>query len=134
METNYKHLSCEERTMIQLSLEQGYTLRAIARSVQRAPSSISRELKRNGWNNPATAPKKRGRPLLAGGYRAPLAQQRADGLASTARCPSRLVMDGPLWGHVERLLRQRHSPEQVAGILQRMNPNQPSLQVSHETI
>ncbi len=48
METNYKHLSCEERTMIQLSLEQGCTLRAIARSVQRAPSSISRELRRNG--------------------------------------------------------------------------------------
>ena len=33
MGTNYKHLSCEERTMIQLSL------------VQRAPSSISRELR-----------------------------------------------------------------------------------------
>ncbi len=33
--------------MIQLSLEQGCTLRAIARSVQRAPSSVSRELKRN---------------------------------------------------------------------------------------
>ena len=52
MGTNYKHLSCEERTMIQLSLEQGCTLRAIARSVQRAPSSISRELNRNGWSNP----------------------------------------------------------------------------------
>jgi hypothetical protein len=35
MGTNYKHLGCEERTMIQLSLEQGCTLRAIARSVQR---------------------------------------------------------------------------------------------------
>ena len=45
MGTNYKHLSCEERTMIQLSLEQRCTLRAIARSVQRAPSSISRELR-----------------------------------------------------------------------------------------
>jgi len=73
MGTNYEHLSCEERTMIQWSLEQGCTLRAMARSVQRAPSSISRELKRNGWSNPATAPKKRGRPLGAGGYRAPLA-------------------------------------------------------------
>ena len=26
MGTNYEHLSCEERTMIQLSLEQGCTL------------------------------------------------------------------------------------------------------------
>jgi transposase, IS30 family len=134
MGTTYKHLSCEERTMIQLSLEQGCTLRAIARSVQRSPSSVSRELKRNGWSNLAMVPKKRGRPPIAGGYRAPLAQQRADELARTARCPSRLTMDGPLWGHVERLLRERHSPEQVAGILRRMNPDQPSLQVSHETI
>ena len=134
MGKNYSHMSCEERTMIQLSLEQGCTLRAIARSVQRAPSSISRELSRNGWSNPATAPKKRGRPLVAGGYRAPQAQHRADALASTPRCPSRLALDGPLWGLVERLLREQHSPEQIAGILQRMHPDQPTLQVSHETI
>ena len=134
MGTNYKHLSCEERTMIQLSLEQGCTLRAIARSVQRAPSSISRELRRNGWSNPATVPKKRGRPPVAGGYRAPLAQQRADALATMARCPARLARDGPLWNHVERLLREHHSPEQIAGILRRMNPHEPTLQVSHETI
>jgi IS30 family transposase len=120
--------------MIQLSLEQGCTLRAIARSVQRAPSSISRELKRNGWSNPATAPRKRGRPAMAGGYRAPLAQQRADVLARAARCPSRLAPEGPLWSHVERLLRQHHSPEQIAGILRQMQPDEPTLQVSHETI
>ena len=67
MGTNCKHLSCEERTLIQLSLEQGCTLRVIARSLQRAPSLISRELKRNGWINPTTGPWKRGRPPLAGG-------------------------------------------------------------------
>ena len=134
MGTNYKHLSCEERTMIQLSLEQGCTLREIACSVQRAPSSISRELHRNGWSNPATAPKRPGRPPVAGGYRAPLAQQRASALARTARRPSRLSQDGALWSHVERLLREQHSPEQIAGILRRMNPDDPSLHVSHETI
>jgi len=123
METIYKHLSCEERTMIQPSLEQRCTL-----------SSVCRELKRNGWRNPALTPKKRGRPQVAGGYRAPLTQLRADERASMARCPSRLAMDGPLWGHVERRLRERHSSEQIAGILRRMNPDQPSLQVSHETI
>jgi len=134
MGKNYKHLSSEERTMIQLSLERGCTLRAIARSVQRAPSSISRELSRNGWSNPARAPKKRGRPPVAGGYRAPLAQERADELARQPRCPSRLVSTGPLWASVERLLRCGHSPEQIAGILRRMHPNSPHLQVSHETI
>lgn len=126
MGTNYNHLSCEERAMIQLHLEQGCTLRA--------PSSISRALRRNGWSNPATVPRKRGRPPVAGGYRASLARQRADALATLARCPLRLAQDGPLWNHVERLLRAHHSPEQIAGILRRMNPDEPTLQVSHETI
>ena len=96
MGTNYKLLSCEERTIIQLTLEQGCTLRVIARSLQRAPGLIRHELKRNGWTNPTTGPRMRGRPPLAGGYRAPLAQQHAAGLARTARYPSRLAQDGPL--------------------------------------
>src|SRR5258706_1521200 len=99
MGTSYKHLSCEERTMIQWSLGQGCTLRAIARSVQRAPSSISRELDRNGWRNQADAPKNRGRPPLAGGYRAPLAQQRAQALASTARCAHPLFSENTHIGY-----------------------------------
>ena len=130
MGTNYKHLSCEERTMTQLSLEQGCTLRAIARSVHRVPSTISRELNHNGWCDPAATPRKRGHPPVAGGYCAPAAQQRADALARAPRTSPRLAPDGPLWGHVMRLLPTRHSPEQIAGIL----PDQSSLQVSHETI
>src|SRR6202140_3064123 len=106
MET-YKHLSCEERTIIQLSLEQGCKLRAWARSLQRAPSSISGELQRNGWNQPVAMPRGPGRPPVAGGYRAPTAQQRARRLAATARYPARLAQQGPLWVHVERLLREQ---------------------------
>ena len=134
MGSNYKHLSCEERTLIQLSLEQGYTLRVIARSLQRAPSSIRRKLKRNGWTNPTTGSRKRGCPPLAGGYRAPLAPQHAAGLARTARYPSRLAQAGPLWGSGARLLRDRHSPQQISGILGRMQPDDPTLQVSHYNI
>ncbi len=133
MGTNYKHLSCEERTMIQLNLEQGCTLREIARSLQRAPSSISRELKRNGWTNPTKGPRRRRRPPLAGGYRAPLAQQRAVGLARTARYPSRLAQAGPLWGYGARLVQDRQSPEQISGILWRMQLDDPTRQGSHET-
>ncbi|MEX3548493.1 MAG: helix-turn-helix domain-containing protein, partial [Burkholderia sp.] len=114
----YKHLSCKERTLIQLSLEQGCKLRAIARSLHRAPSSISRELRRNDWRASEPAAKKGpGRPLLAGGYRVPLAQQRARHLAGTTQQPARLNPQGPLWAMVERLLREQHSPEQIAGIL-----------------
>ena len=134
MEKTYTHLSCEERTMIQLSLEQGCKLRAIARSLQRSPSTISRELKRNDWRNPDTRPKHPGRPPVAGGYRAPAAHQRAHALARIARFPGRLIANGRLWPQVAQLLRTRHSPEQIAGILRRMNPDEPMLQVSHETI
>ena len=134
MGTNYKHLSMEERTMIQLGLEQGCTLRAIALSVQRPASTVSRELKRNGWTNPAIEPRRRGRPRIAGGYRAPVAQARATELAAMPRCSSRLAMDGPLWPVVTDLLHMRHSPEQIAGILRRMHPDEPTRQVSHETI
>lgn len=55
-------------------------------------------------------------------------------LARTAGCPSRLARDGPLWDHVERLPREGYVPEQVAGMLRRMHPDKPTLQVSDETI
>ncbi|MEX3547876.1 MAG: IS30 family transposase [Burkholderia sp.] len=120
--------------MFQLNLEQGCKLRAMARSLHRAPNSISRELRRNGWRAPEPAAKKGpGSPLLAGSYRAPLAQQRARHLAGTTQ-PARLGPQGPLWATVERLLRERHSPEQIAGILRNMNPDEPTLRASHETI
>lgn len=44
MKNNYKHLNCEERILIQLSLEKGCTIRAIARSFDRSASSVSRQL------------------------------------------------------------------------------------------
>ena len=134
MGKKYEHLRIEERTMIQLGLEQGCTLRAIARSVQRSPSTVTRELARNGWTCPGARPIKRGRPPVAGGYRAAAADGRARRLAAMPRCASRLATDGPLWPIVEDLLRQRHSPEQIAGILARMHPDRPTLQASHETI
>ncbi|MEX3612020.1 MAG: helix-turn-helix domain-containing protein [Burkholderia sp.] len=77
--------------MIQLSFEQGSKQRAIARCLDRAPNWISRALRRNGWRAPEPAAKKGrpGRPLLAGGYRTPLAQQRTRTrhLAGTAQQP-----------------------------------------------
>lgn len=65
MGMNDTHWRMEKRTMIQSGLEQG-TLRP--------PSTIRRELKRNGWGNPAAQPRRRVRPRVAGGYRATVAQ------------------------------------------------------------
>ena len=77
MKTKYKHLNCEERILIQLSLEKGSTIRAIALSLDRSASSVSRELARNQWCSPQAQAFRPSRPALAGGYRAILAQQRA---------------------------------------------------------
>src|SRR5450759_1541384 len=116
MNTDYRHLNVDERGFIQLALERGCTLRAIARSVQRAPSTISRELARNAWIKP---PKHRGpgRPRLAGGYRAVPAQERGVLLARTPRVAPRLAPGHGLWEQGRRLLRRRHSPEQISDIL-----------------
>ncbi len=43
----FKHLSAQERACIEFQLDQGCKLRAIARNLQRAPSTISRERARN---------------------------------------------------------------------------------------
>jgi len=102
--------------------------------LENTTSTISREVTRNGWSNPAMRSKQRGRPPLSGGYRAVSAQQRADELSVKARKPKRLFVDGELWRRVESLLRDFHSPEQISGILKRMNPEDSTLQVSHETI
>ncbi len=132
MGKQYSHLSCEERTLIQLSLERECSLSDIGSNLDRPTSTIIRELKRNGWNT--KRPRQRGRPPVAGGYRAVVAQQQANERSTKARKAKRLFEGGELWDSVESLLRDFHSPEQISGILKRMNPDDSALQVSHETI
>ncbi|MCG5077772.1 helix-turn-helix domain-containing protein, partial [Paraburkholderia sp. RG36] len=50
--------------------------REIARALRRSPSTISRELRRNGWK-PAHERGVMGRPAIAGGYDAVRAGRRA---------------------------------------------------------
>ena len=133
MTTNYQHLCIDERAHIQFLLQQGLTVRAIARTVSRAPSTIGRELARNGWVRPVL-PRGRGRPVIAGGYRAVQAQRRAHSEAGRARRPLRLRSGTWLWAQMRILLGKGHSPEQIAGILRRMHPGEPDRYVSHETI
>jgi IS30 family transposase len=53
---------------------------------------------------------------------------------SRGRKPARLTEDGFLWAQVQKLLRQRYSPEQIAGIPPRLFPDDSSMRASHETI
>ena len=47
----YTHFTIEEREKARCLLEQGLSIRAIARILRRAPSSVSREIQRNQYKN-----------------------------------------------------------------------------------
>lgn len=133
MKSSYQHLSLSERTLIQTQLEMGLKAAAIARSLNRPACTVSRELRRNGWKRPSST-RGPGRPAAAGGYRAEMADKRARTCAMTPRVQRKLRPGTILWGHVVHYLQTNHSPEQIGGILARVHPNTPSMQVSHETI
>lgn len=133
MGTIYSQLSVEERTMIQTQLEMGVKPAAIALGLNRSASTLSRELRRNGWVR-AKAGCGPGRPRIAGGYRAVAAQERAHSCTTTPHVVRRLRPAGPLWGRVVRYLKKGYSPEQIAGTLALVHTDTPLLRVSHETI
>jgi len=111
-------LNAAERDEISRGLVAGRSLRSIAVSLHRAPSTISRELRRNDGRN---------------GYRASQADQAAwDRARRPKRC--KLALHPPLARRVATKLKRRWSPEQIAGWLRRSSPNNPNRQVSHETI
>ena len=129
----YEQLSIEERTMIQAQLEMGTKPAAIAAGLGRSASTLSRELRRNGWTRPKPC-RGPGRPPVAGGYQAPVAQKRARACTVKPRVERRLRPGTALWGHGRRYLKAGYSPEQIAGTLSLVHSQTPSLQVSHETI
>jgi IS30 family transposase len=106
---------CEE---ISRGLARRLSLRAIATQLGRSPSTISRELHRNGG---------------ATGYRAMQADQAA---GDRARRPKRykLACNRSLSRTVATKLRRLWSPQQIAGWLKRAYPEDESHQVSHETL
>jgi IS30 family transposase len=112
-------LSAEDRETLSLGLTQGESLRALARVLGRAPSTLCREYARNTT---------RGRP-----YRACTAQSQA---AIRARQPrrSRKLLDPWLWQYVRTQLAAGCSPEQIAGRLKRAYPGDRRKQLSAETI
>jgi len=131
MKKTYQHLQLEERALIQTMLEQGYKAAAIALSLGRSRSTISRELARNNYTAPSM-PRPVGRPFLAGGYRCVRANQRARDLSCKPRVPRRMVAGTTLWDCVLCGLSQGLSPEQVSSLLcQRMDK---SIRISHESI
>jgi IS30 family transposase len=111
-------LTLAEREEISRGIACDLSLRAIAVRLDRAPSTISREVNRNGGL-------KR--------YRASQADQAAWDRAHRPK-PCKLVINRALARMVAKKLRQCWSPEQIAGWLKQAYPNDESCHVSHETI
>jgi IS30 family transposase len=111
-------LRLAEREEISRGTITGRSIRSIATLLGRAPSTISREVNRNGGL-------KR--------YRAGRADQAAWDRARRPK-PCKLVINRALARIVAKKLRRFWSPEQIAGWLKCAYPNDESSQVSHETI
>ena len=111
-------LRLSEREDISRGVVAGQSIRSIASALERAPSTVSREINRNGGRR---------------GYRASKADQAAwDRAHRPKRC--KLVENRALARIVARKLKQSWSPEQIAGWLKRTYPDDENYQVSHETI
>ena len=111
-------LTLAEREEISRGIATGCSIRSIAASLSRAPSTISREIKRNGGQR---------------GYRASQADQAAWGRAHRPKT-CKLVENRALARIVARKLQLEWSPEQIAGWLKHTYPDDERYQVSHETI
>ena len=111
-------LTLPEREAISRGIVAGHSMRSMARSLGRSPSTVSREVRRNGGYDR---------------YRAAVADQYA---WVRARRPKRCKLANSPWLRraVARKLRLNWSPEQIAGWLKRRHPRERSYQVSHETI
>ena len=116
MSNSFKHLSVDERNDIQAGLNLGLGRRALARRLHRPPSTVSREIRR--FSGPS--------------YDAARAGQQAQG--RRRRGPRKLAPGSVLEQAVQAELQRGWSPEQIAGRLKQMHPEEPSERVSHETI
>ena len=111
-------LTLAEREEISRGLVAGHSIRSIAASLSRAPSTVSREIRRNGSRRR---------------YRANKADQAAWDRAHRPKT-CKLVENRALAHMVANKLRLEWSPEQIAGWLKCTYPDDENFQVSHETI
>ncbi len=111
-------LTLSEREVISRGVARGLSLRQISRDLGRAPSTVSREVRRHG------GPRR---------YRAADADRRA---WARGRRPKRcrLAKHHALRDAVATKLALEWAPQQIAGWLRHAYPTDPTMRVSHETI
>ena len=134
-----RYLSMSEREEIFAGVERGESISKIARLISRAPSTVLRELRRNMRHQlyrsrsrlePSPQGRRRIQPW---NYRPSLAQERAVRLASRPKT-AKLATNAALRELVQAKLVKKLSPEQISRRLRKQFPDDPEMQVSHETI
>jgi IS30 family transposase len=113
-----RYLSLAEREEIALGRAAGRSVAVLAAALGRPRCTIYRELARNTG---------------AGGYRATVAQRRAEQRGHRPK-RAKLAASPRLRAEVAARLEKRWSPRQIAATLKRDFPGQPEMHVSHETI
>jgi IS30 family transposase len=111
-------LSIAEREEVSRGVVTGRSLRSIAASLNRAPSTVSREINRNGGRQH---------------YRANVADEAAWNRAHRPKT-CKLARNPALARIVASKLQLQWSPRQIAGWLKHTYPDDENCQVSHETI
>ena len=111
-------LTLAEREEISRGIAVGLSIREIATQLGRAPSTVSREIRRNGGRRR---------------YRANKADEAAWERAERAKT-CKLAQHPALAHIVAKKLIDWWSPRQIAGWLKRTYPDDETMQVSHETI
>jgi transposase, IS30 family len=115
---------CEaDRIHIADRLREKASIRAIAAELGRSPSTVSREIRRNGTIDP------RGRRH----YRPHAAQSRAEARRPRPK-PGKIAQNPELRDFIQDRLTIRWSPEQICQALRSQFPDRPEMHVVHETV
>lgn len=131
----YRRLSILERERIHAGMERGESIREIARTIAREPSTVKREIDKNLHHQRYGSPGSRGPERRAPwNYSPHVAQVRADRRARAKGRPAKLSTNQRLREETQSRLGLKHSPEQIARRLREDFPDQPEMRVSHETI
>ena len=117
----YQRLTMLEREEISRQIASGDSLRKIAKSLYRAPSSISREIRQS-------------KVVERKFYRAVFTQQQSNVMRYKLRKNRKLANNTLLRKFVLFHLAKNWSPEQIAKRLILLYPNNMDMRVSHETI
>ena len=99
--SHYTHFTIEEREKSRVLLEQGFSVRAIARTLNRSASSVSRELRRNANKD--------------GSYSAYAAERRYKKRRKSCGKKPKLVGDSPMKEYILKGLEQQWSPDEICG-------------------